>query len=333
MDARAVDQGDSPPGARHTMQAATIHEYGDPSVLRIEELPTPEPKGAQLLVKVHYAAVNPVDWKMREGRNRLVLSRRWPKVLGHDLAGEVVAKGPRAKRFEVGDAVYGMQGLSMGAYATHAVVDEKTFAEKPASATFRDAAALPMISLTSLQVLRDIAGLEAGQKLLVNGASGGVGSAAVQLGKILGAEVTGVCSARNVELVRGLGADHVVDYGEEDFTHGSETYDVVFDCVGNLTFAHCARVLAQRGVFVSVTTNAAKFVTGRVCNLFRRQRDTQILVALPSAADLAWVAQQVDAGRYRPVIDRSFTLAEIRAAHEYSETGRARGKLVIEMPH
>lgn len=314
------------------MQAATIHEYGDASVLRIEDLPTPVPKGTQLLVKVHYAAVNPVDWKMREGRNRLVLSPRWPKVLGHDLSGEVIAVGPRAKRFGVGDAVYGMQGLSMGAYATHAVVDETTFAKKPDSTTFREAAALPMISLTSLQVLRNIARLEAGQRLLVNGASGGVGSAAVQLGKILGAEVTGVCSARNVELVRGLGADHVVDYGQEDFTQGEVRYDVVFDCVGNLSFAQCRRVLTPRGVFVSVTTNAAGFVTGRVCNLFRSQRDAQILVALPSAPDLQWIAQQVDAGRYRPVIDRSFALSEIRAAHEYSGTGRARGKLVIEMP-
>src|SRR5690606_3526452 len=159
-------------------------------------------------VRVHYAGVNPVDWKMREGRNRLVLGPRWPKVLGHDLAGEVVAAGPRVKRFAVGDAIFAMNGLSMGADATHALVPEKHAALKPSALTFEEAAALPMTSLTALQVLRDIVGLEAGQKLLVNGASGGVGSSAVQLGKILGAEVTGVCSARNVELVRSLGAAH-----------------------------------------------------------------------------------------------------------------------------
>lgn len=314
------------------MLAATIHEYGDPSVLRIEELPTPVPKGAQLLVRVRYAGVNPVDWKMRDGRNRLVLGPGWPKVLGHDFAGEVIAKGPRAKRFQVGDAVYGMQGLAMGAYATHLLVSERIVAAKPESLSFEEAAALPMTSLTALQVLRNIVGLEPGQRLLVNGASGGVGSAAVQLGKILGAEVTGVCSARNTELVRGLGADHVIDYEQGDFTAGDATYDVVFDCVGNRTLSECKGVLAPRGVFVSVTTNALKLLTGGLLNLFRGQRDTQILVAIPRASDLAWVNEQVAAGRYRPVMDRRFALADIRAAHEYSQTGRARGKITIEMP-
>ena len=148
------------------MLAATIHEYGDPSVLRLETLPTPVPKGAQLLVRVHYAGVNPVDWKMREGRNRLVLGPGWPKVLGHDFAGEVLATGPRAKRFHVGDAVYGMQGLAMGAYATHMLVSERIAAAKPASLSFEEAAALPMTSLTSLQVLRNIVRVRAGQHLL-----------------------------------------------------------------------------------------------------------------------------------------------------------------------
>ncbi len=314
------------------MQAATIHEYGDASVLRLEDLPTPTPSGAELLVKVHYAGVNPVDWKMREGRNKLVLGNRWPKVLGHDFAGEVVATGPRAKRFQVGDAVYAMQGLAMGAYATHVVVAEKVVASKPEGLTFQEAAALPMTSLTALQVLRDIVKLQPGQTLLVNGASGGVGSSAVQLGKILGAEVIGVCSGRNTELVRELGADQVVDYQRVDFTQASAAYDVVFDCVGNKSLADCRGALRERGAFVSVKTDPLKLVSTRVCNLFRRQRETQILVALPRAADLAYIAEQVSAGRYRPVLDRSFALADIRQAHEYSETGRARGKITIEMP-
>lgn len=314
------------------MQAATIHQYGDPSVLQLTELPTPTPKGAQLLVKVHHAGVNPVDWKMREGRNRLVLGPGWPKVLGHDLAGEVIAVGPRVKRFAVGDAIYTMQGLGMGAYATHALVPEKTAARMPPSLSFQEAAALPMTSLTALQVLRNIAKLQRGQKLLVNGASGGVGSSAVQLGKILGAEVTGVCSARNLELVRGLGVDHVLNYEEGDFAASGATYDVIFDCVGNRSLADSKAALAPSGVFVSVTTNAGKLVSSTVCNLFRAQRETQILVAIPSAKDLEWIAEQVAAGTYRPVLDRSFPLAEIRAAHEYSETGRARGKITIAMP-
>ncbi|MCA9576960.1 MAG: NAD(P)-dependent alcohol dehydrogenase [Polyangiales bacterium] len=314
------------------MRAATIHHYGDASNLRIEELPTPTPKGSQLLVRVRYASVNPVDWKMREGRNRLVLWGGWPKVLGHDFAGEVLAAGPRVKRFAVGDAVFGMQGLSMGAYATHMLVSERVVAAKPPSLGFEEAAALPMASLTALQVLRDIVRLEGGQRLLVNGASGGVGSAAVQLGKILGAEVTGVCSARNTERVRALGADAVVDYHEVDFAAGDTRYDVVFDCVGNRSFADSRAALTSRGVFASVTTAPGRFVLSRVSNLFRRQRATQILVALPRARDLAYVAEQVEEGRYRPVLDRRFSLEDIRAAHEYSESGRARGKITIEMP-
>ncbi|MBK7156834.1 MAG: NAD(P)-dependent alcohol dehydrogenase [Sandaracinaceae bacterium] len=253
-------------------------------------------------------------------------------MLGHDFAGEVIATGPRAKRFQVGDAVSWHARPRHGRSATHMLVAERIVAPKPASLSFEEAAALPMTSLTSLQVLRNIVGIQAGQHLLVNGASGGVGSAAVQLGKILGAEVTGVCSARNKDLVRSLGADHVIDYEQGDFTASGGTYDVVYDCVGDRTLAECKGVLAPRGVFVSVTTDALKLVTGPVCNLFRRQRDTQILVAMPSASDLLWIAEQVAAGRYRPVMDRRFALADIRAAHEYSQTGRARGKITIEMP-
>ena len=209
---------------------------------------------------------------------------------------------------------------------------ERIVAAKPASLSFEEAAALPMTSLTALQVLRNIVRVQAGQRLLVNGASGGVGSAAVQLGKILGAEVTGVCSARNTELVRGLGADHVIDYEQGDFAAADATYDVVFDCVGNRTLSDCKGVLAPRGAFVSVTTNALKLLTGGLLNFFRGQRDTQILVAIPRATDLEWINEQVAAGRYRPVMDRRFALADIRAAHEYSQTGRARGKITIEMP-
>lgn len=314
------------------MLAATIHRYGDASVLAVEERPTPIPRGRELLVRVHYAGVNPVDWKMREGRNRLVLRGGWPKVLGHDFAGEVVAIGPRARRFRVGDAVFGMQGLAMGAYATHLAVSETVVAAKPPGLSFEEAAALPMTSLTALQALRDVAGLRPGQRLLVNGASGGVGLSGVQLGKLFGAEVTGTCSARNLELVRSLGADHALDYRAADFAAGDETYDVIFDCVGNKSFAECERVLRKGGVFVTVMTRAGRLLTAPARNLFRTKRDAQVFVAIPSAENLAWIADRVAEGRYRAVLDRRFPLEEVRAAHEYSETGRARGKITLEMP-
>lgn len=314
------------------MLAATIHRYGDPSVFAVEERPTPTPTGSQLLVEVHFAGVNPVDWKMREGRNRAVLFGGWPKVLGHDFAGRVVATGPRASRFRVGDSVYGMQGLAMGAYATHLAVSERIVASVPPGLTLEEAAALPMTSLTALQALRNVARLQSGQRLLVNGASGGVGIAAVQLGKIFRATVTGVCSVRNVDLVRELGADAVIDYGEHDFARGDAQYDVILDCVGNKTFRECERVLAPRGVFVSIATNVGRVIAGTVANLFRRRRDTQLFVAIPSASDLAFIGEQVAAERYRPVLDRRFPLAEVRAAHQYSQTGRARGKITLEMP-
>lgn len=314
------------------MRAATIHRYGDASVLEVEDLPTPEPRGRELLVAVRYAGVNPVDWKMREGRNRLVLGPRFPKVLGHDFAGEVIAVGPRAKRFRVGDRVFGMNGLSMGAYATHLVVSERLVAAVPPSLSLAEAAALPMTSLTALQALRDVARLREGQRLLVNGASGGVGIAAVQLGRVFGADVTGVCSARNLDFVRSLGAERVIDYGVTSFTDGPEAYDVIFDCVGNLTFESCRRALAPRGVFVSVVTDGKKLLTASIPNLFRGQRDAQVFVALPSGKRLAWIASLAEGGRYRAVVDRGFSLDEVRAAHEYSESRRARGKILLEMP-
>jgi hypothetical protein len=221
---------------------------------------------------------------MREGRNRLVLGPGWPKVLGHDFAGEVIATGPRAKRFQVGDAVYGMQGLAMGRLChAHARGRSASWRPKPASLSFEEAAALPMTSLTSLQVLRNIVGVQAGQHLLVNGASGGVGSAAVQLGKILGAEVTGVCSARNTDAGAqpGRGPRHRL---RARGLHGERTHAMTWSTTAWATArsAECKGVLAPRGVFVSVTTDALKLVTGPVCNLFRRQRDTQILVAMPA---------------------------------------------------
>ena len=314
------------------MQAATIHRYGDPDVFALEDLPTPKPRGKQLLVRVRYAGLNPVDWKMREGRNRAVLGPRWPKVLGHDFAGEVIATGSRARRFSVGDRVYGMQGLSMGAYATHLAVPEKIVAPSPPSLSLEEAAALPMTALTSLQALRNVARVQPGHRLLVNGASGGVGIAGVQLGKIFGAHVTAVCSARNEELVRSIGADAVINYHEEDFTQGKQTYDVVYDCVGTSSYKACKDVLEPRGVFVSVQTKPLKLITSAVHNRFRGKRDTQMILAIPSAKNLAWINEQVAAGYYRPVLDRRFSLEAIKDAHEYSQTGRARGKITIEMP-
>lgn len=313
------------------MRVATIHRYGDPSVFAIEEFPTPTPVGSQLLVEVAFAGVNPVDWKMREGRNRAVLFGGFPKVLGHDFAGRVVATGPRLSRFRVGDAVHGMQGLAMGAYATHLIVRESIVARIPAGLTMEEAAAIPMTSLTALQALRDVGRLKPGQRLLVNGASGGVGIAAVQIGKILGAHVTGVSSARNLDLVHGLGADRVIDYGACDFESEDTTYDVVLDCVGNKTFRGCERVLAPHGAFVSIATDVVRIVTGSVANLFRRRRDTQVLVAIPSGTNLAWIGEQVAAGRYRAVLDRRFPLSQVREAHVYSQTGRARGKITLAM--
>ncbi len=322
-------------------QAIVYRCYGGPEVLALEPVVTPVPAADQVLVRVHAAAVNPLDWHYLRGKPYLLrllsgIGHPSDTRLGVDFAGVVEAVGASVTGFKPGDAVFG--GAS-GAFGEYVVVrGHRAIALKPANVSFAAAAATPIAAVTALQALRDKARLRAGQKVLVNGASGGVGTYAVQIAKAWGAEVIAVCSTRNVELVRSLGADHVIDYTQENFTTGDVRYDVIIDNVGSHSLADYLRVLATDGVLVTVgDAGMGDWVDPLLGPLqsalaapFISQRLEGILAEL-NQADLVVLAAMLQSGELRSVLDRRYPLAEVPAAVAYVEKGRARGKVIIDV--
>lgn len=328
-------------GAGETMLAVSYRCYGSPDVLRLETLPKPVPAAGEVLVRVHAASVNPVDKHYLYGTPyvvRLSAGIGAPTVAGFgtDFAGTVEALGPGVTRFQVGDAVFGVADGAVGEYLVRRA--EGAIARKPEALGFDEAAAMPVAAVTALQALRDKAKVAPGQKVLINGASGGVGSFAVQIAKALGAEVTGVCSTRNVELVRSLGADHVIDYTQEDFTEGQARFDAIIDMVGNHGIGALTGVIAPDGVLVRVGSTSynpwlqpfASMATVALQSLLRSQRIVGILASI-QPADLERLADLAAAGKLRPVIDRRYPMAQTADAVRYLETGRARGKIIIDI--
>lgn len=331
----------APPTTSQTMRAVVLGCYGPPSALKVATVDRPVLADDRILVKVHAAALNPLDWHYMRGEPYLVrmdsgVGKPVLPRLGVDFSGTVEAVGSQVTRFKPGDEVFGGR---TGAFAGYVSVSERgAVAVKPAEVGFEQAASLPIAATTALQALRDKGQLEAGQKVLINGASGGVGTFAVQLARHFGAEVTGVCSTRNVELVRSLGADHVIDYTRENFTQGRERYDLVIDNVGNHSMLAVRRVLAPKGIYVIVGGPSDGKWLGPMTTVlkayalspFVSQQVTFILGDL-NAKDLAELADLVRTGAITPVIDRRYTLDEVPAAIEYLETGRARGKVIVDV--
>ena len=322
-----------------TMRAVVRDSYGPPEAVELREVETPAPVDDEVLVRVRATSVNPFDWHALTGVPLVARTQtglRAPKSnrLGVDFAGEVAAVGARVTRFRPGDEVFGVRS---GAFAEYVCVrEERAVASKPANVTFEDAASVPVAALTALQGLRDKGGLEAGQKVLVNGASGGVGTFAVQIAKARGADVTGVCSTRNVELVRSLGADRAIDYTREDFTQSGERYDLLLDIAGSRSWSECARVLAPRATLVIVggpKGNRVYGSMGRVVSMRLRSvlggRKTVFFIANPEWRDLELLAELLGAGKVRPVVDRRYELDEIADALRYVGDGHARGKVVV----
>jgi NADPH:quinone reductase-like Zn-dependent oxidoreductase len=316
------------------MKAAVIDGYGGSERLVVREVETPRPGPGQVLLRVRATSVNPIDWKLRSGQLRLVKRVRFPAILGFDAAGEVAEIGPEVSRFAPGDTVYALLD-SPGGYAEYAVVRESSLAPKPEVLSFEEAAALPLAGLTALQALRDLGQLVPREKLLVNGAGGGVGHLAVQIGAALGAEVTGVASGGNQSLVLAMGAERAIDYEEIDFTGEDAAYDVIFDAVGNRSFDDCAAVLsAQGGIYVSTHVGPRLFLWSlltRLGGLVGQRRQARIILTHPSGEDLAVLSRMVEIGKLRPAIGRAYLLEDIRRAHEASETGHARGKIVVRI--
>ncbi|MBD0265305.1 MAG: NAD(P)-dependent alcohol dehydrogenase [Tolypothrix sp. Co-bin9] len=311
------------------MKAIAIRGYGSADVLQYEDLPTPKIKSDQLLVKVHASSVNPVDWKIRQGMLQLITGYSFPKILGFDLSGEVVEVGSAVTRFKPGDLIYGCLSVALGgAYAEYAAVPERVAAIKPANMTFEEAASLPVAAGTSLQALRDLGNIQPLQSVLVNGASGGVGIFAVQLAKIFGAEVTAVCSSKNFDLVKSLGADRLIDYKQQNFTQDAARYDIIFDAVAKESFSSCKEVLKPNGIYITTLPTPDVFVQGALTALIPGKKAKFILLN-SNTEDFTYLKDLVEAGKMRTVIDRTFPLNELAAAHTYSESERTVGKIAI----
>jgi len=311
------------------MKAIAIRGYGSADVLQYEDLPQPKIKSDQLLVKVYASSVNPVDWKIRQGMLQLITGYSFPKILGFDLSGEVVEVGSAVTRFKPGDLIYGCLSVALGgAYAEYAAVPEKVAALKPANMTHEEAASLPVAAGTSLQALRDLGNIQPLQSVLVNGASGGVGIFAVQLAKIFGAEVTAVCSSKNFDLVKSLGADRLIDYKQQDFTQDAARYDIIFDAVAKESFSSCKEVLKPNGIYITTLPTPDSFVQGALTALIPGKKAKFILLN-SNTEDFTYLKDLVEAGKMRTVIDRTFPLNELAAAHTYSESERTVGKIAI----
>ena len=321
------------------MQAIVHDEYGSTDVLRLTEVERPAIEDDEMLVRIRAASLNPYDWHLRTGKPflfRLLFGLRKPKTggIGADLAGEVEAVGGAVTQFRPGDEIYGE--VEAGALAEYGAVSEDAAARKPTNLTFEQAAAVPMGALTALQALRDKGGIRAGHKVLINGSSGGVGTFAVQIAKSFGAEVTAVCSTRNIQLVRSLGADHVIDYTREDFTTGAERYDLMLDNVGNHSAVACRRVLTGKGVRVATFGSpehdwfgpVAAMARMAVLSLFVGQKMIPFS-AKPRRSDLETLAEMIEMGTITPVIDRTYSLSDSAEAMDYLDEGHARGKVVI----
>jgi NADPH:quinone reductase-like Zn-dependent oxidoreductase len=325
------------------MKAMVCTKYGPPDVLQLQEVEKPVPKDNEVLIKVHATTVTIEDPRMRGGftsfppvlwlLGRIFVGFRKPriKILGFELAGEIESTGAVVKRFKKGDQVYGYTGINLGANAEYKCIPEDgVLAIKPANMSYEEAAAIPNGALTALIFLRNKGHIQSGEKVLINGASGAVGTAAVQLAKAFGAEVTGVCSTKNLELVKSLGAGQVIDYTQEDFTQSSEAYDIIFDTVSKSSFSQCKRALKQNGRYLVTDIGLTPLVQMLWTGL---AGDKKVIFASSNLSwkseDLDFLRELIEAGKIKAVIDRRYPLEQIAEAHRYVEKGHKKGNVVI----
>ncbi|GEM44547.1 NAD(P)-dependent alcohol dehydrogenase [Deinococcus cellulosilyticus] len=322
------------------MQAMVYRNYGSPDVLQLAEVPRPVPGEGEVLIRVHAASVNAADWRLLTANIFLVrlnagFWRPRRQVLGRDFAGRVEAVGKGVQRFRPGDAVFGTQShFADGAFADYVCVAENLLEHKPGNLSFEEAAATPLAGITALQGLRDMGGLQRGQQVLIQGASGGVGTFAVQLAKSFGAEVTAVCSSRNVEMARRLGADHVLDYTRENFTTSGKRFDVILAINGYHPLQAYRRALKEKGRYVMVGGSDRQIFEALLQGRRLSRKDGQqfgVLTLQPNPADLPYLRQKLEMGEIRPVLDRTYTLSQLPEAMRSFGEGRTRGKLVITM--
>ncbi len=330
------------------MRAARIHEYGAPELLKVEDVERPQPGPKDVLVRVLASSVNPVDFKIRGGHQRAVIRLRFPWILGMDLSGVVESVGAKVTQFSPGDEVFSSPShFRMGCYAEYVAVREDELARKPASLDHLQAASIPLVGLTAYQALMNSAQLRAGERVLIQAGSGGVGTFAIQLAKHVGAHVITTCSERNHELVRALGADEVIDYHKTPFEEAAGKVDVVMDTIGGDHLDRALKILKPGGRLLSITPRMPDFTKKygpalglvmlgfRIASLWLRARFSggkmSVVTRSPSGAELQKIAALIEEGAIKPAIDKVFPLEKIVEAHRYMETGRARGKVVIDL--
>jgi NADPH:quinone reductase-like Zn-dependent oxidoreductase len=325
------------------MQAIVYTKYGPPDVLKLRDVAKPEPKDNQVLVKVLSASANALDYRRFEKTSIFgrvldeVLLKATNKILGADIAGRVEAVGATVKQFKPGDEVFGVSARSVGGFAEYACAAENNLALKPANLSFEAAAAVPVAACTALQALRDKARIQTGQGVLINGASGGVGTFAVQIAKSFGAEVTAVCSTRNLDIARSIGADHVIDYTREDFTESGQRYDLILAVNGYHPILDYRRALSPNGICVvvggSMTQIAQALLLGPLVSRSGSKKVSFMGIAKTNQEDLIFLQKLLKASKIVPVIDRRYPLSEAAEALRYLAEGHAKGKVVITVVH
>ena len=313
-----------------TVKAVFYNKYGSPDVLEIGELEKPTINDDEILVQAHASSVNPVDWKIRNGSMKIFTGKIFPKGLGGDVAGKIAEVGQKVSGFTVGDEVYGkISGFKGNAHAEFVVAKPIDLAPKPKNLDYNEAAAVPLAALTAYQALVNQGGITENSKVLVNGCSGGVGHFAVQIAKAMGAEVTGVCSTKNVKLSKELGADKVIDYTKENVAKSKEKYDVFFDAVASQKYDKIKPILNKNGTYVS-TLPSVGVILNSITGIFSSKKAKMINVK-SSLQDLQKLTKWIEDGKVKPIVEKTYQLKDVREAHRHSETGRVVGKLAISI--
>lgn len=317
--------------ARSTMRAVVLNSYGSPDNLQVDDVPRPRLLPHQVLIQVHAAGVNPIDWRIRRGSLRFIIPGSFPLVLGYDVSGTVLDVGRNITAFQANEEVFCfLDGRHGGGYAEYAVASAGVVVPKPKTLSHEEAAAVPLAAMTALQALRDHGKITAGSKVLINGAAGGVGTFAVQLAKAFESDVTAVCSATNVEFVRELGANHVIDYQRDDFTQSDSQYDIVFDAVAKSTYLKCRSILKPTGIYITTVPSLQSSLFQSLPRLCLPKR-CRIILVRRSGSDLRTLQELIDQHKVRPVVQQTFPLVNAAEAHRQSEAGHVRGKLVLKV--
>lgn len=312
------------------MKAVYLEEYGGLEVLKYCELPKPVIGDAELLIKVFASSVNPVDWKIRKGMLRIIPGVKLPKILGGDISGIVDEVGKDVVKFKTGDEIYGLISAAKGGgYAEYAVAKPHQISLKPNNISFEEAATIPLAALTAYQSLKRLGKLKIGAKVIVNGCSGGVGHFAVQIAKAMGAEVTGVCSTKNITIAKELGSDKVIDYTKENVTDKKEKYDIFFDAVASQSYGKIKPILKTKGRYIT-TLPSVSVILNSITGLFSSQK-ARLINVKSNPKDLQLMTEMIENGKVKPLIDKIYPLEEIREAHRYSETERVVGKLALSI--